>query len=222
MNQNNGISFFQYFYLFSRILIIDTFPSKPVIGGFHFVKIILILESLNSSSIISKIAFEYFAPTLKHSYGMTSIIDLTSTLNELILEKYGLEKELDILGFSMGGIIGRYWIQKFNGYKRTRRFLSIGSPHKGTLIAQLVPKYPFRGISEMKINSKFLRTLANNDSFLEDIECINFFTYWDLMVFPSWWTNLNLGKNITVKVYKHRNLIRNKSVVDKIIGEIIM
>ena len=29
-----------------------------------------------------------------------------------------IEKELDILGFSMGGIIGRHWIQKFNGYKR--------------------------------------------------------------------------------------------------------
>ena len=108
------------------------------------------------SSLISKlddIGIEYFAPTLKHSYGMTSIIDLTHAINESILDKYGLEKELDILGFSMGGIIGRYWIQKFNGYKRTRRFISIGSPHKGTLMAQLIPKYPFRGISEMKINS---------------------------------------------------------------------
>jgi len=177
------------------------------------------------SSITSKlddIGIEYFAPTLNHSYGMISIIDLTNILNELILEKYGLEKELDILGFSMGGIIGRYWIQKFNGYKRTKRFISIGSPHKGTLIAQLVPLYPFRGISEMKINSNFLRELAKNDFLLDDIECINFFTYWDLMVFPSWWTNLNLGKKISVKVYKHRNLVRNKSVVDKIIGEIIM
>ena len=190
--------------------------------------IILIHGLWNNSSIFSSISsklddigIEYFAPTLKHSYGMTSIIDLTNILNELILEKYGLEKELDILGFSMGGIIGRYWLQKFNGYKRTRRFISIGSPHKGTFIAQLVPKFPFRGISEMKIKSKFLRELAKNDSLLDDIECINFFTYWDFMVFPSWWTNLNLGKKISVKVYKHRNLLRNNSAVDKIIGEII-
>ena len=190
--------------------------------------IILIHGLWNTSSIFSSITSKldnigivYFAPTLKHSYGMTSIIDLTIILNELILEKYGLEKELDILGFSMGGIIGRYWIQKFNGYKRTRRFISIGSPHKGTFIAQLVPKFPFRGISEMKIKSKFLRELAKNDFLLSDIECINFFTYWDLMVFPSWWTNLNLGGKISVKVYKHRNLVRNNSVVDKIIGEII-
>ena len=177
------------------------------------------------SSITSKldeIGIEYFAPNLNHSYGMTSIIDLTNIVNELILEKYGLEKKIDILGFSMGGIIGRYWLQKFNGYKRTRRFISIGAPHKGTLIAQLVPKFPFRGISEMKINSYFLRELAKNEFLLNDIECINFFTYWDLMVFPGWWTNLNLGKQISLKVYKHRNLVRNKSVVEKIINEIII
>ena len=147
---------------------------------------------------------------------------MTKKLNELILEKYGLEKEIDILGFYMGGIIARHWLQKFNGYKRTRRLISVGSPHKGTLMAQLIPKYPFKGISEMKINSKFLRGLANNDVFLNDIACINFFTYWDLMVFPGWWTNLNFGKKISVKVYKHRNLVRNKFVVDKIIDEITM
>jgi len=89
-------------------------------------------------------------------------------------------------------------------------------------MAQLIPKYPIRGISEMKINSKFLRGLANNDFILDDIECISFFTYWDMMVFPGWWTNLDFGKKISVKVYKHRNLVRNKSVVDKIIEEIII
>ena len=191
--------------------------------------IILIHGLWNTSSIFSSITpqldnigIEYFAPTLEHSYGMTSILDLTDKLNELILEKYSLEKEIDILGFSMGGIIARHWLQKFNGYKRTRRLISIGSPHIGTLMAQFIPKYPLKGISEMKINSKFLRGLANNDFFLDDIECINFFTYWDLMVFPGWWTNLNFGKKISVKVYKHRNLVRNKSVGRKIIDEIIM
>ena len=191
--------------------------------------IILIHGLWNTSSIFSsitskldEIGIEYFAPTLNHSYGITSIIDLSKILNELILEKYGLEKEIDILGFSMGGIIGRYWLQKFNGYKRTRRLISIGSPHKGTLMAQLVPEFPFRGISEMKINSKFLRELAKNDFFLDGIECISFFTYWDLMVFPGWWTNLNLGKKISVKVFKHRNLVSNKTVIDSIINEIIM
>jgi len=43
-----------------------------------------------------------------------------------------------------------------------------------------------------------------------------------MMVFPGCCTNLIFGKKISVKVYKHRNLVRKKSVVNKIIDEIIM
>ena len=177
------------------------------------------------SSITSKldeIGIEYFAPTLKHQYGMTSIVELTNLLNDLILEKYGCVQELDILGFSMGGIIGRYWIKKFDGYRRTRRFITVGSPHKGTLTSQLVPQYPFRAISEMKINSVLLRELSNYNYLLNGINCISFFTYWDLMVFPGWRANLNSGEKISLNIYKHKNLVRNQVAVKKIIKSLIM
>ena len=190
--------------------------------------IILIHGLWNTSDIFSSITskldekgVEYFAPTLKHKYGMTSIVALANLLNNLILEKYGLEKELDILGFSMGGIIGRYWIKKLDGYKRTRQFITVGSPHKGTLASQLVPKYPFKGISEMKISSFLLRDLSKYDYLLKDINCISFFTFWDLMVFPGWRANLNSGEKISLAIYKHKNLVRNPKAVEKIIGRIL-
>ena len=190
---------------------------------------IILLHGLwNTSEIFSSITseldekgIEYYAPTLEHSYGMTSIVELTSLLNEFILEKYGLKKEIDILGFSMGGIIGRNWLQKFNGYKRTRRFITIGSPHNGTLTSQLIPKFPFKGISEMKINSSLLRNLSRNDFLLKDIDCISFYTFWDLMVFPGWWANLKNGEKISLKVLKHRNLVSNPSAVKKIVEKIM-
>ena len=173
------------------------------------------------TSKLDELGIEYFAPTLKHEYGMTSIIELTNRFNELILAKYGLEKEIDILGFSMGGIIGRYWITKLNGFKRTRRFITVGTPHKGTLTSQLVPKYPFKGISEMKINSLFLKQLSNYDYLLNDINCISFFTYWDIMVFPGWRANLNSGEKISLKIYKHKNLVRNPAAVKIIIDSLL-
>ncbi len=190
--------------------------------------IILIHGLWNTSDIFSsitskldEIGIDYFAPTLKHKYGMTSIVELTKLLNHLILEKYGLEKELDILGFSMGGIIGRYWIKKFNGYKRTRKFITVGSPHNGTLTSQLVPKYPFRGIYEMKMNSLLLRELSKYDFLLKGINCISFFTYWDLMVFPGWRANLNSGEKISLKIFKHKNLVRNPEAVEIIIERLL-
>jgi len=191
--------------------------------------IILIHGLWNTSSIFSFITskldeqgVDYFAPTLNHSFGMTSIVELTNLMDQLILEKYGLQQEIDVLGFSMGGVIGRYWINKFNGYKRTKRFITIGSPHNGTLASQLVPKYPFRGISEMKINSSLLRDLAKYDYFLNDIDCISFFTFWDLMVFPGWRAHLNVGEKISLKILKHRNLVRNPAAVDRIIERLMM
>ena len=191
--------------------------------------IILIHGLWNTSSIFSLISskldekeVEYFAPTLNHAFGMTSIVELTNLIDQLIVEKYGLEQEIDILGFSMGGIIGRYWINKFNGHKRTKRFITVGSPHNGTLTSQLVPKYPFRGISEMKINSSLLRDLANYDYFLNGIDCISFFTYWDLMVFPGWRANLNVGEKISLNIFKHRNLVRNPEAVERIIERLMI
>ena len=172
--------------------------------------------------ILDEKGIEYFAPTLKHKFGMTSIVELTNLLNDLILQKYGLEREIDVLGFSMGGIIGSYWIKKFNGYKRTRRFITVGSPHRGTLSSQLIPKYPFKGISEMKINSPLLSELSNYDHLLNGIDCISFFTYWDLMVFPGWRAYLNSGKKISLDIYKHKNLVRNPVAVKRIIEKLII
>ena len=191
--------------------------------------IILIHGLWNSSAIFSsitskldEIGIDYFAPTLEHEYGMTSIVELANILNDLIIEKYGYKKKLYILGFSMGGIIGRYWIKKFVGYKRTRKFITVGSPHKGTITSLLVPKYPFKGISEMKINSRLLKELSKYDYLLNDIECISFFTYWDLMVLPGWRSYMNSGEKIPLKVYKHKNLMRNPLAVERIINKILM
>jgi len=171
---------------------------------------------------LDEIGVEYFAPTLNHSFGMTSIVYLTNLLNEMILDKYGSQKEIDILGFSMGGIIGRYWIKKFSGYKRTKRFITVGTPHNGTLTSQLVPLYPFTGIAEMKINSHLLKDLSKYDYLLNDIECISFYTYWDLMVFPGWKANLNVGEKISLKILKHRNLVRNSIAVERIVEKLTM
>ncbi len=190
--------------------------------------IIFIHGLWNSSEIfrhifnkLNQYKVEYFAPTLVHKFGMVSIRKLAYDFNKELNHKFGSETEIDIVGFSMGGIIGRYWIKKFEGYKRTKRFISIGSPHNGTFTAQMVPKYPFQGISEMKINSQLLNELSSENSLLSDIECISFFTIWDLMVFPGWRAYLPLSEKIPISVFKHKNLIKSPIAVNKIVKQII-
>ena len=76
--------------------------------------IILIHGLWNTSAIFNNLLnildyydVEYYAPTLEHSFGQISIIDLAESLDGIITKKYGNEREIDILGFSMGGIIAR-------------------------------------------------------------------------------------------------------------------
>ncbi len=164
---------------------------------------------------------EYFAPTLKHDFGKISIIEITKSLNKLIIEKYGYEKKIDIIGFSMGGLIARNWIYRFEGYKRTEKFISIGSPHFGTLTAQLVPSFLLKGISEMKISSRFLIDLSKFDYLLENVECISFFTNWDLMVFPGWKAYLPRGNSYSLRIFKHKDLIRDERAIEVIFKELI-
>jgi len=190
--------------------------------------IILIHGLWNTSDIFKSLtrkldqySIDYFAPTLQHEFGKVSIVDLTSFLNQLILDKYGLDKEIDLLGFSMGGIIGSYWLKNFKGNKRIRKFISVGSPHMGTLTAQIVPRFPLKGISEMKINSKLLKDLYASSDFLENIECISFFTSWDLMVFPGWKAYLPKGNKYSLNIFKHKNLIRNEYAINEIVEKII-
>ena len=190
--------------------------------------IILIHGLWNNSQIFSSLMkkldyydVEYYAPTLEHYFGRISIVDLAKSLDELIIKKYGSEREIDILGFSMGGIIARYWIKKFNGYLKTKRFISVGSPHHGTLTAQLVPKNFLKGISEMKINSSLLKELSDYDYLLTKIDCVSFYTRWDFMVFPGWRAKLPIGRKFNLNIYKHRNLVKNPIAIDAIVNSII-
>ena len=190
--------------------------------------IVLIHGLWNTSDIfkslmrkLDRYSIDYFAPTLQHDFGKVSIIDLTKSLNDLINNKYGFDREIDLLGFSMGGIIGSCWLKYFDGNKRIRKFISVGSPHNGTITAQIIPSFLLKGISEMKINSKLLEELYASSDFLENVICISFFTSWDLMVIPGWKAYLPKGSRYSLNILKHKNLMKNENVLNEIIKKII-
>ncbi len=162
-----------------------------------------------------------FSPRLPHQCGRTPIRDLAILLDTEINETFGSESSLDILGFSMGGLISRVWLQEMEGWRRVRRFYSVGSPHQGTLTAQLVPQKVAAGISEMKIGSRFLKSLTNSSRNLYEIECRSYFSIWDLMVFPGNKAVLPYGVSISVPVFTHKSLIRNSKSLNVIVKDLL-
>ena len=73
----------------------------------------------------------------------------------------------------------------------------------------------------MKINSLLLKQLSSYDYLLNEINCISFFTYWDIMVFPGWRANLNAGEKIPMNIYKHKNLVRDPAAVKMIVESLL-
>ena len=66
--------------------------------------VVLIHGLWNDSEIFKQVLIkldeykaEYFAPTLKHNFGMISIVDLAESLDKEIINHYGPQKEIDIV-----------------------------------------------------------------------------------------------------------------------------
>jgi len=158
--------------------------------------------------------YQLYRPHLPHKFGKTSLIRLARDLDSKIEELVGPEIEIDIVGFSMGGLISRIWLQNHNGFSRTKRFFSIGTPHLGTYTAQVIPSSLMPGIAEMKRGSSLLSQLNDDLSPLENVECISFFTKWDLMSFPGWQAKLSIGDSYHLPVLTHKELITNSISLD--------
>ena len=163
-----------------------------------------------------------FVPHLPHDLGRVGIRELAVDLNCQILNRFGTSESIDILGFSMGGLISRVWLQEFKGHERTIRFFSIGSPHRGTLTAQFVPSSYFLGISEMKLGSKLLSSLDNSLNCLKNVQCKSYFCFLDLMVFPGYRATLPIGNAIPLPVITHKGLIRSTKGIKVIVEDLLM
>ena len=158
--------------------------------------------------------YQVYRPHLPHKFGKTSLRKLAMELDSKIEQLVGPEIEIDIVGFSMGGLISRIWLQNYNGFSRTKRFFSIGTPHLGTYTAQVIPSSLMPGIAEMKRGSSLLSQLNDDLSPLENVECISFFTKWDLMSFPGWQAKLSIGDSYHLPVLTHKELITNSISLD--------
>jgi len=164
--------------------------------------------------------YELYRPHLPHKFGKTSLRQLAKDLDSKIKELVAPEIEIDLVGFSMGGLISRIWLQNHNGYLRTKRFFSIGTPHFGTYTAQAIPSFFMPGLAEMKRGSSLLSQLNNDLTSLKMVECTSFYTKWDLMSFPGWQSKLSIGDSYDIPVLTHKELITKSTSLDVLVEKI--
>lgn len=80
----------------------------------------------------------------------------------------GPDAEVDVIGISMGGLVGRHSAMRGHAdgrVLRVKRFITLSSPHKGAMLAKIVA--PDRTARSMRPGSDFLRQIDGAPSSIE-------------------------------------------------------
>jgi|GEM_PF-341594 len=125
---------------------------------------------------------------------------LAQQLADYIASNFKPEQTLDVVGFSMGGIVSRYYIQRLGGIQRVQRFITISSPHNGTVVAY-ASQHP--GCVQMRPNSELLNDLNSDVMLLQQLNFTSIWTNYDLMIIPAHSSKMPLGKEIIIPVALH-------------------
>ena len=160
-------------------------------------------------------------PHLPHGLGQLPLETLAAQLGQHIEAAFGAEQPVDVLGFSMGGLIARTWLQLQGGHRRTRRFISVASPHRGTPTALPWPRWLVAGIDDMKPGSPLLRRLAADLAPLQRIECLSFYCPTDLMVVPGWGAVLPVGPARPLPALLHGRVLATPACVRELVRELL-
>jgi triacylglycerol lipase len=92
---------------------------------------------------------------------------------------YGCE-QVDIVGFSMGGLVTRAYLALLGGHVHVRKFVSISAPHQGTLAAYAMP---LDGVRQMRPGSALISELEAASLGDVVVHCI--YTPYDAMIVPG-------------------------------------
>jgi triacylglycerol lipase len=160
-------------------------------------------------------------PHLPHGLGWVPLVELAATLGQHIEAAFGPEQPVDVLGFSMGGVIARTWVQLEGGHRRTRRLTTVASPHRGTLAATPWPRLWLPGLADMKPGSPLLRRLDDEVEVLRTVECCSFYCPTDLTVFPGWQAVLPFGPRHPLPVFWHNRLMAEPGSLDPVARELL-
>jgi len=160
-------------------------------------------------------------PPLPMRLGRLRVEEGAALLGRHIEAAFGADQPIDLLGFSMGGVMARCWIQLLGGHRRTRRFLSVGSPQQGTLTAMPWPGRLFRGIADLKWGSSLLDRLNGDLDRLRRVDCHSFYSGIDLVVLPGWRAVLPVGPSTMLPVLSHPQLLRDRAAIEPLARELL-
>ena len=158
---------------------------------------------------------ETYSLDLAPSNGSEGLDRLAHQVAAFVGSNFASNRRVDLVAFSMGGLVARYYLQRLGGIDRTDRLVTISTPHRGTMPALLSGK---TGIRQMRPSSAFLRELNADLSPLERLAFTSIWTPLDLMIVPANSSVLPVGRSHAVRVPAHVLMVYSPKVF-ALVGE---
>ncbi len=105
---------------------------------------------------------------------MRSVAQQLAELVEEVTRETGYER-VHIVGHSMGGLIGRYYVQRMNGDQRVHTLVTLGTPHGGSVPALLAPDCQTRFLAVWSDLDQVIIPKRNARITHPDLRCRNVF-----------------------------------------------
>jgi triacylglycerol lipase len=166
------------------------------------------------SARLTELGWCVYSLNLTPNDGSLGLDSLAKQLADYISETFDPEQAIDIVGYSMGGIVSRYYVQRLGGINRVQRFITISSPHKGTLTAYSLP---LPGYLDMRPDSGLLRDLNQDVTVLKRINFTSMWTPFDIMILPSSSSQMPVGKEIKLNVMLHRQMVTEPQSINALV-----
>ena len=146
--------------------------------------------------------------------GLASVEHLAGVLGEYVARtktELGCEK-VDVVGYSMGALVTRTYLQELAGHEHVNTFVSISGPHQGTLTAYALP---LPGVRQMRPRSALLRRLGDDVSQLTSVQVHCLYTPFDAMIVPGESGVLRGARSVhRMSVWAHHLMLQDARVHD--------
>ncbi len=160
---------------------------------------------------LTNLGWDVHRLSLKPNNGNGHLEKLAQQVDNYIHNNFEPQQPIDLVGFSMGGLVTRYYLQRLGGVEKVQRYINISAPNNGTMAAYLLPN---PGIKQMRPNSQFLQDLNKDiEKTLNQIDVTVIWTPYDFMIFPPSSSKMGIGKEIQLPVLIHRQMVTHHQIL---------
>ncbi len=198
----------------------DRSPLSPRVPHAHSNPVLLIHGLTDTSHKMRSIAHHLrglgwfvYALDLTPNNGDANLEILAQQIADFVEITFAPHQQIDLIGFSMGGLVSRDYIQRLGGIDRVQRLITISSPHRGTLTAYFSQR---PGCVQMRPDSQFITNLNRDLDCLRQLDFTSLWTTFDLMILPPSSSQLGLGTEIMLPVIAHPLMVFDRQCLDAI------